>query len=224
MSSDLTQSLAFAGINESTRAILRDTWPLVRESVPVILQEAYAPASGRPASSPAEDAKLDAARHAQARHWEALFKGEFDEDYATSLRQIGGTHAKIGLDPQFLIAAHQTTLTRLHSLVVQAHYSDLMSFGARSRLDRAIRAVDQVVLFDLQLCVSAYVAEVRAAVGAAKQEGKLAFEATHSQDMSQVVGEQRRSADALFINGQRRRTTTEAAETAEAAVNESVPA
>jgi len=216
MSSDLAQSLAFAGINESTRVILRETWPMVRDSVPVILQAAYAPTAGRPA----ETAKLDAARNAQAKHWEALFKCEFDDLYVASLQQIGKTHAQIGLDPQFLVAAHLTALTRLHSLVVQAHYTDQFSFGARSRLDRAIRAVDQVALLDLQLCMSAYVDEVRASVAPLPRQEAWRFANDRGDDLSQVVGEQRRAADTLFTNGQRRRSRPELEQVAEDMVAE----
>jgi len=39
-----------------------------------------------------------------------------------------------------------------------------MTWSARSRLERAIRAVDQAVLFDLQLCMSAYAEQVAAAM------------------------------------------------------------
>jgi hypothetical protein len=38
----------------------------------------------------------------------------------------------------------------------------MMTSTARNRLDRAIRAVDQAVLFDLQLCISAYFEQVAA--------------------------------------------------------------
>ncbi len=187
MASDLAQSLAFAGIDEGTRLSLREAWPLIREGVPLMLAEMFA--------AVADD--LVAVRDAQAEHWEALFRGDFDEAYAASLRQIGRTHAKFGLDPRFLFAAHMTTLTRLHALVVQTHYGEDLSFGGRSRLERAIRAVDQVVLLDLQLCLSAYIAELRGMVASDRPEDAAPNRAT---------GPRRGRSDALFVASQRPRT------------------
>lgn len=166
MASKLAENLALAGIDDGTRAILRETWPLISESVPFALQSALASmaassagsndeASGKPTRS-----QLDAARERQTKHWQELFAANFDEAYSDSVRQTAMIHAQVGLDPRWLVSGHLTTLTELHSLVVLTHANAMMTSSARTRLDRVIRAVDQAVLFDLQLCISAYFEQV----------------------------------------------------------------
>jgi len=157
MALDIAESLALAGIDASTRALLRETWPLLREGVAYALQAAYAPAAGKqPAPGQPTREQLEAARLGQAKHWEALFAAHFDDGYVASLREVATIHAKVGLDPRWLISGNTTTLTELHSLVLATHCTAMMSWAARSRMERVIRAVDQAVLFDLQMSILAY--------------------------------------------------------------------
>jgi hypothetical protein len=161
MSTSIAESLALAGINEMTRETLRQTWPMIREGVEYALKAALAPTSSKePAPGQPTREQVEVARQSQAKHWETLFEAKFDEEYAASLREVATIHARVGLDPCWLIAGHLTTLTELHSLVLAAHGSSMMTWSARSRLERAIRAVDQAVLFDLQLRVAAYTEEL----------------------------------------------------------------
>jgi hypothetical protein len=163
MRTDIAESLALAGIDDMTRDTLRQTWPMIREAVPAALRAALAPAAGR-AAMPGQptDEQIDAACQAQARHWEALFSARFDDAYARSLREVAAAHASVGLDPRWLVASYLPTLTELHSLVLAAHGNSMMTWSARSRLERAIRAVDQAVVFDLQLRVAAYAEQIAA--------------------------------------------------------------
>lgn len=213
MATDITESLALAGIDDNTRAVLRDAWPLIREGVPYALRCAFVPAMGRDSAQggPTRE-QIEAARDGQAKHWEALFAANFDEEYAASLRRISVTHARVGLDPRWLISGYLTTLTELHSLILATQCSSMMSWAARSRLERAIRAIDQAVLFDLQLCISAYTAEVRQTVRAqvAADQPSQPSAALLVEAMMPTDSDSRRAANQLFVAGQRRtfRTAT----------------
>jgi methyl-accepting chemotaxis protein len=220
MASDITESLALAGIDENTRAVLRDAWPLIREGVPYALRCAFVPAMGRDSThgGPTRE-QIEAAREGQAKHWEALFAANFDEEYATSLRRISVTHARVGLDPRWLISGYLTTLTELHSLILATQCSSMMSWAARSRLERAIRAVDQAVLFDLQMCMSAYTAEVRQTMRARASEEQPSS-AMLVDAMMPVDADSRRAANQLFVAGQRR---TFRAVAADARVDDAAP-
>ncbi len=211
MTTKLAECLALAGIDEATCAILRETWPLIRESVPYALQSAFASAApGAIDQTPGQPTRpqIDAARERQARHWEQLFAAKFDEAYADSVRQTAVVHAQVGLDPRWLVSGHLTTLTELHSLVLATHAASMMSWAARSRLERVIRAVDQAVMFDLQLCIAAYTDHTAATMREAVKQvavrmqgaaGGLAPEAMAPQNP-----ESRRAASDLFVNAQRR--------------------
>jgi methyl-accepting chemotaxis protein len=208
MSREIQESLALAGIDEGVRQTLRETWPLIREGVPYALQTGFAPAAGkegdpgRPTS-----AQLAAARDGQARHWEDLFSARFDDAYAASLRQVATIHAQVGLDPRWLISGYVTTLTELHSLVLATHCASMMTWAARSRLDRALRAVDHAVLFDLQLCVSAYTEQMeRMQRDKLEQVAREAHPvaATLIDSLIPATREARQSANDLFLASQRR--------------------
>ena len=205
MATDVTESLALAGIDETTRAALRETWPLIREAVPYALRSAFVPARGRDAApgQPTRE-QIEAARDGQAKHWESLFAAKFDEEYASSLRRISVTHARIGLDPRWLISGYLTTLTELHSLILATQCASMMSWAARSRLERAIRAVDQAVLFDLQLCVSAYAAEVKETARARAAEEPHPAPSSLLDTMRPLDADGRRAANQMFVGAQRR--------------------
>ncbi len=214
MSTKLAESLALAGIDEGTRAILRETWPLIRESVPYALQSAFA--SAAPTASVGQEQapgrptrpQIDAARERQAQHWEALFSARFDEEYADSVRQTAIVHAKVGLDPRWLVSGHLTTLTELHSLVLATHAASMMSWAARGRLERVIRAVDQAVMFDLQLCVAAYTEQTAAATRETLQQVARRLQGAAGSVMAGAMEpaspETRRAASDLFVASQRR--------------------
>lgn len=219
MSREIQESLALAAIDEGVRTTLRETWPLIREGVPYALQSGFAPAAGREGPGSPTSAQLAAARDGQARHWEDLFSARFDDTYAASLRQVATIHAQVGLDPRWLISGYVTTLTELHSLILATHCASMMTWAARSRLDRALRAVDHAVLFDLQLCVSAYCEQLdrmhrEKLEQATKQVGPVA--ATLIETLIPASAEARRTANELFLASQRR-TLQAAAEAGDAA-------
>ena len=207
MSREITESLALAGIDEGVRATLRETWPLIREGVPYALQSGFAAAGKEGAPGRPTRDQLAAARDGQARHWEDLFSARFDEAYAASLRQVATIHAQVGLDPRWLVSGYVTTLTELHSLVLATHCASMMTWAARSRLDRALRAVDHAVLFDLQLCVSAYTEQMeRMQRDRLEQMSRQANPVAASLIDSLIPQspEARQSANELFLASQQR--------------------
>jgi methyl-accepting chemotaxis protein len=221
MANKLLEGLALAGIDETTRFTLRETWPMIRDSVPFALQAALA-SMATVSGNGHDDAQsglltrpqLDAARERQTKHWENLFAANFDEEYAESVRRTAVIHAQVGLDPRWLVSGYLTTLTELHSLVVMTHANAMMTSNARNKLDRAIRAVDQAVLFDLQLCISAYcehmAATAREAMTQVMQRLAAPATAAPAAPVAEVPAapptpaELRRSASSLFVAAQGR--------------------
>ncbi len=59
---------------------------------------------------------MDRAAKAQENHWLHLFSGRFDETYLVSIRKIGLTHSRIGLDPQWYIGGYALILADLYEL------------------------------------------------------------------------------------------------------------
>ena len=132
------------------------------------------------------------------------------------------------MTPRWLVSGHPTTLTELHSLVVLTHANAMMTNNARARLDRAIRAVDQAVLFDLQLCVSAYFEQTAAMAREtlkqvtqrlAGQSGAAIGDALASPSPADA----RRGTGNIFVAAQRRAGDEPAAPPAAAAPNGAPP-
>ncbi len=216
MSNKLAENLALAGIDDGTRAILRETWPLIRDSVPFALQNALASVATTSSASAEDDgsgqptrSQLDAARERQVKHWEALFAANFDQEYADSVRQTAIIHAQVGLDPRWLVSGHLMTLTELHSLVVLTLASSMLTSGARKRLDEAIRAVSQAVLFDLQLCISAYFEQTTATARETLKQVAQRLAGPQGPAPAAIIppppsAEARRGSSELFVAAQRR--------------------
>ena len=164
MSDDLQNQLSFARIDDATCQLLRDAWPLVDKGMPHLLDEMYSHVLQRPELKAlfANEDRINMARQRQRAHWQALFSGTFNEEYVASVGRIATTHARIGLQPSFYISTYLIALENIHAMLVDAGTPAVMTRPARSRLAATIRAVDRAVLFDLQLVVTAYLAETSA--------------------------------------------------------------
>ena len=164
--SDITtheRRLSFLRIGETDRAVLRDFAPCLDGLLPDLLNDFYDHVRGVPALSALfrDPAHLGAARDAQLIHWKNLFSGRFDDQYAQSVRRVGLAHARIGLEPHWYIGGYAFVAGRLQSLIVDRHWS--WRRGSAQRLKDLLVAVNKAVMLDMDLAISVYIDETRAA-------------------------------------------------------------
>ena len=69
-----------------------------------------------------DERRIDGAKSAQLRHWTTIVSGDFDQRYVESVRAIGNTHARIGLEPRWYIAGYALILEQLMTAVVEASW------------------------------------------------------------------------------------------------------
>ena len=119
MSDTLPDSLAFYRIDAETCESLRSIWPSIAKAMGPILDKMYAHIAARPSLKRlfTNNEVTARARLAQQQHWQRLFSGRFDADYAASVRRIAVTHARIGLEPSFYIGSYLLALEEMQVLL-----------------------------------------------------------------------------------------------------------
>jgi methyl-accepting chemotaxis protein len=147
---DLTRRLAFARIDRETSDTLREVWPLIEPILPEVLKRFYAHLSSEPGLAKLISGRSGDLAGAQKRHWERVFSGRFDEDYARSVKAIGAAHHRIGLEPRWYVAGYQYVLNEIVAHLVSR---DRLRGG---RLTRRLKAVNQAVMLDMDLAISVY--------------------------------------------------------------------
>jgi methyl-accepting chemotaxis protein len=91
-----------------------------------------------------------------------LFSGRFDADYFASVKKIGLTHSRIGLEPGWYIGGYTFTLNRLLEAATRLHRSRLRPEASRIKLASLLRAINQAVMLDMDLAISVYLEENKA--------------------------------------------------------------
>jgi len=98
--------LDFIGIDQTTRASLRELQPLIAGALPAILDQFYAHVAKHPdvAKLFPSEALIRHAKEAQIKHWMMIAAASFDSHYVQSVTRIGQAHNRLGLEPRWYIA------------------------------------------------------------------------------------------------------------------------
>lgn len=163
----IADRLQFLEIDDNTRTALKEFLPLIGKALPGIIEEFYEHLAGHPslmemfgpAHSEKRKATIAHAASGQMRHWTNLFSGKFDESYVASVRKIGFTHSRIGLDPRWYIGGYSFTLNRVYRVVSHAYCNRLNPAAAQEKTSQMMRAVNQAVMLDMDLAISIYIEE-----------------------------------------------------------------
>ena len=94
---------------------------------------------------------LDRARSKQKQHWQKiLFDGQYGNQYYEKAAEIGGTHYRVGLTPDWYIGAYCFMLEQFIDLIAR-RYADS---GKSKRT--IIVAVTKIVLLDIDIVIQCY--------------------------------------------------------------------
>ncbi|HEX3991527.1 MAG TPA: protoglobin domain-containing protein, partial [Acetobacteraceae bacterium] len=167
MASDhgINERLDFLRFDGATRAILTEFMPTLRRELPAILLAFYKHIQRWPqlANMFQGQVAMDRASKAQGEHWLKLFSGRVDDDYAASVRRIGLMHSRIGLEPRWYIGGYSFILGQLYTVASHAFASRLKPAAARQKTAALMCALNQAVMLDMDLAISIYIEENRAA-------------------------------------------------------------
>ena len=103
------------------------------------------------------------ASDAQLQHWLNLFSGRFDDEYAASVRRVGLIHSRIGLEPRWYMGGYAFILDYLSTMASKTFTSRLNPAAAQAKSAALICALNQAVMLDMDLAISIYIEENKAA-------------------------------------------------------------
>lgn len=149
----MEERLRFLNIDRDVVAELRKAKDILEPAMNEMLDRFYAHILGEPELRAlfVDPESIDRARAAQQKHWqEALFDGNYGNDYYEKANQIGRAHARVGLTPNWYIGAYSQMLGQFIDLIT-ASYVD-----RNETPTRIIQAVSKIVFLDMDLVIQCY--------------------------------------------------------------------
>jgi methyl-accepting chemotaxis protein len=153
-------------MDAAQRATLSSNSTLIRSVIGKALDRFYSRVRATPETARffANPQHMSGAQSAQQAHWGQLADAKFDANYYDSVRRIGATHARIGLEPRWYVGGYALLLEQL-----------LNETAARTPLWRRLRnalsprataalpvALTKAALLDMELSISIYIEEEQA--------------------------------------------------------------
>ena len=166
MTDHLSPRLAFMELDAAQRATLADNSSIIRSVVGKALDHFYArvrqtPETARFFSNPDH---MRGAKSAQERHWGYVAEARFDDAYYHSVRRIGSTHARIGLEPRWYIGGYALVLERLleETMARTPLWRRVLGVFRPRTLARLPNALMKAAMLDMELSISIYFEEEQA--------------------------------------------------------------
>ncbi len=225
-SESLASRLAFSGINETSRAALREVRPLAMKVLPGILDEFYRTIMKFPEVQKLFPRReiVGHARDAQLAHWDVILSAKFDDEYVRSVTRIGTTHHRLGLEPRWYIGGYKQLISGLNCRIetdITTRFAGPALFKKKATL---IDAVLSAALLDMDFAIDVYLEAGKRAKSETLESLAGHFEQTIAQIVHRVGVMSEKldaSADTLKTAAAETRTlSTSVAETsAHASVN-----
>jgi methyl-accepting chemotaxis protein len=190
---DLSDRLKFMQIDQDAQRALRDIEPLVRTELPGVLRKFYDHIRQWSQVSHffSTDAVITHASQKQVEHWGVILRGDYSDVYVSSVRKIGQTHARIGLEPRWYIAGYTFIISRVVSAIAAHCYSPKLKLkGGQTReaeLERLSGAFIRAAMLDMDFAISIYLEESEAAKQKYVQELASSFESSIGGIVSSVA-------------------------------------
>ncbi len=152
-SEDLRQRLAYLGLDDTDRRLLRALRPVMEKNADKIVASFYRHLlSFEPTRKLLRDPGVKQRLLAQQREYVlSLAAPTFDDAFVEQRRQIGLVHERIGLEPGLYIGAYSTYFALLVPQV------DDVCRGDCDRATRTLVALQRLLTFDTQLALEAHI-------------------------------------------------------------------
>lgn len=191
MSDALRLRLEFMEFDAHQRAALRATQPAVRAIIGKALDRFYARAqrTGETAGFFSSAAHMAKAKAAQEKHWARLATAEFDDDYYQSIRRIGATHARIGLEPRWYVGSYALVIEELIAGVARRTpwWRRLFAVWNPAAAQAATSALVKAALLDMEVSLSVYFEEAQSSRETAVAQLDVALAALAAGDLTRQL-------------------------------------
>lgn len=171
MSDPIASRLAFMELGPEQRAALRSMRSVVSAVIGKALDRFYARAAATPETAAffADSAHMARAKAAQEKHWKHIAGGEFDQQFYQSVRRIGATHARIGLEPRWYVGSYAIVLEHLLR-GIGTHtplWKRIINVFRPAAAGDASIAIVKAALLDMEISLSIYFEEAQSSREAA---------------------------------------------------------
>ncbi|HWM45728.1 MAG TPA: methyl-accepting chemotaxis protein [Xanthobacteraceae bacterium] len=194
----LAQRLQFMNLDDKGKAALRALKPVIDKSLPTALDEFY----GRIGKVPelarhfTDSGHMARAKAAQLRHWANISAASYTDEYSRSVRTIGETHARIGLEPSWYIGGYALIAEQIiASVMAEIWPRGLRRTKASADAAAAISALMKAIFLDMELAISTYVEASNQARLKAEEAGRQAEEDRRRAELA-AAEERERAAEA----------------------------
>ncbi|HEX7791283.1 MAG TPA: globin-coupled sensor protein, partial [Afipia sp.] len=181
----LALRIAFNGINDASRAALRDIRPMVMAALPAILEEFYQTIAKFPDVQrmfPRPEIVAHA-KAAQLAHWDMILSAKFDDDYVRSVTRIGETHHRLGLEPRWYIGGYKRIVSGLIGHIETGLTARIAGPALFRKKAVIMDAIVSAAMLDMDFAISVY-------LDAGKREKRETLErlaGQFEQTISQIV-------------------------------------
>lgn len=157
----LEERLAFIGMDDEARAVLRSLDGLLAEALPIALDRFYVRVRETPQTRRlfSSESHIGAAHGAQVRHWRMIAAGDYDDAYVQAVRTIGETHARIGLEPRWYIGGYALVSETLVEALLRRSWPKSLGrrkSGVEGRVASELVVLIKAIMLDMDYAISVY--------------------------------------------------------------------
>lgn len=171
MSEEIRSRLEFMEFDTVQRQALCSAEPAVRSVIGKALDRFYSRAQRTPHTAKffENPARLAKAKAAQEIHWNRIAGAQFDAAYYESVKRIGSTHARIGLEPRWYVGSYALVIEGLIAGIARRTplWKRLVALWNPEAAHDATNALVKAALLDMELSLTVYFEEAQSSREAA---------------------------------------------------------
>ncbi|MDP1873226.1 globin-coupled sensor protein [Phenylobacterium sp.] len=155
---DIQERLDFIGLDSTSIEKLRGLRGLVAQAIGPALDIFYGKVRKTPQVQKffKGDSHMSGAQSRQANHWRIIAEGQFGEEYASGVRAIGETHARLGLEPQWYIGGYALVLEQLIHAALAKNWPTLTRRTKPDDVAATVSVLVKATLLDMDLAISIF--------------------------------------------------------------------
>ncbi|MDJ0931481.1 globin-coupled sensor protein [Breoghania sp.] len=155
---NVARRLAFHKLGPAEVTVLRDNKDAILKAVSTVLDTFYKHVGSFPESALyfRDFNHREVAKAAQLRHWSLVAEGRFDEAYVASVRAVGETHMRIGLDVGIYVGGYSLLITLLNQRLLEQCLKGLPVARKRRQLAALQTAFTRAAMLDMDIAISVY--------------------------------------------------------------------
>lgn len=158
----ILERLSFLGMDDAAKDVLRAMAPRIEHAIGPAMDRFYASVRANPQMRAFFDGEqhMESAKARQLSHWQRIAQADFGPAYVDTVRTIGQTHARIGLEPQWYIGGYALVLKELTETIIRETGASGGAFSwrgsGRDALATDIGILLRAALLDMDMSISTY--------------------------------------------------------------------